>query len=184
MCAVSVISVLAALAAPAAAADSAGAAGQTDAAPAADQPLAPAPGGDVLNLLCKGTYYFQNTGAVANSAPATTQTQATQFSIKISYAGQYMDMVPSEWPALMVSKDNPSVVRSVKFSADDDMVRAMFAPASGNELQGTLRNMGLSKLAGDYKEIITLNRKTGDFTYPNTTGRCDKVEAAVKENKF
>ncbi len=155
-------------------------------APAAAPPAetAVAPVTDTLTLLCKGTYYFQNTGATPNTAPATQQTQDTQFSIKISYAGQYMDLIPGEWPALRVSKDNPAVVRSVSFLADDDMVKAMFAPTNGQEFQGTLRNMGLGKLAGDYKEIITINRKTGDFTYPNTSGRCEKVETAVKENKF
>lgn len=154
-------------------------------APAApSQPAAAVPGAEALTLLCKGTYYFQNTGATPNSAPASPATQQTQFTIKISYAGQYMDLIASEWPALMASKENSAVVRSAKFTADDDMLRAMFAPATGNEFQGTLRNIGLSKLAGDYKEIITLNRKTGDFTYPNTNGRCEKVEAAAKENKF
>jgi hypothetical protein len=187
------IAAMAASACPSAAADGSyqlAQAGPTVAAPAG-QPNAPAPAqslaapaGETLTLLCKGTYYLQTTGATANQAPATGTTQATQFTIKLSYGAQYMDLIASEWPALRASKENPAVVRSVKFMYDDSMVRAMFEPVTGNEMKGTLRNMGLGKLAGDYKEIITVNRKTGDFTYPNTNGRCEKVEAQVKENKF
>ncbi len=152
--------------------------------PPAPEPDVTAPGAEAITLLCKGTYYIQNTGTTPNSAPATTTTQATQFTVKLSYASQYMDLIASEWPALRAAKENPAVIRSIKFSYDDDAVRAMFVPATGAEVKGTLFNMGLSKLAGDYKEVITINRKTGDFTYPNTTGHCDKVEAKVKENKF
>jgi hypothetical protein len=157
-----------------------GAAAQTaqpaaSAASAPSQPVAVMPGTDVGTLICDGTYAAPASG----STPATER--ATQFTLQLSYSGNYMELKAGEWPSLLPWKDNPSVVRSIRFTYDDNQVTAMF-PAAGSEIRGKLVSWGLSEIAGDYKEVIVLDRKTGAFTYPNTTGTCRKVEA--KENKF
>jgi hypothetical protein len=144
------------------------------------QPPAPAAdaGWDSVTLVCKGLYVVPNSQVAG--VPTDTG-QKTQFTLHLSYAGQYMDLKATEWPALQPAKDNPALVRSAKFTYDDDMVKAQFAP-KGTDIRNALNSLGLSKVAGDYEEAITLNRKTGDFTYPNTSGRCEKVE--VQENRF
>ncbi|MBI1180897.1 MAG: hypothetical protein GC201_10090 [Alphaproteobacteria bacterium] len=183
------LSTIAALAGvvPAMAAETAPAAPVAPAAPAPAQPAAtspeqapaePAPAADSIALLCKGLYVVPNSQVAG--VPTDTG-QKTQFTIRISYANRYMDLKAAEWPSLVPAKDNPSVVRSATFVYDDDVVKASFAP-QGSDFRGALFSLGLSKMAGDYEEAIVLNRKTGDFTYPNTTGHCEKVE--VKENKF
>lgn len=143
-------------------------------APAPSQPLAAVP--EAVTLLCNGTYYDPNV-----QDPVTRQ-RATQFTIKLSYAGNYMELKASEWPALQASKDNPAVVRTAKFIYDDSIVKAQFL-SRGDDVRGALFSIGLSGVAGD-KDTVTLDRKTGNFSYPNTSGHCEKVDVQEKENKF
>ena len=109
------LSVIAALAAPALAHAEAGPTATPPpapaAAPAASQPVATVP--EAVTLLCNGTYYDPNV-----QDPVTRQ-RATQFTIKLSYAGSYMELKANEWPALQPAKDNPAVVRTAKFIYDD-----------------------------------------------------------------
>jgi hypothetical protein len=133
-------------------------------------PAALAEGPDTIVLLCKGVYVEQGTGDGA--APVE---RPTQFSLRMSYAAASMELRASEWPALPPSLEDPSIIRSIEFTHDDDVVRAMF-PTDRDELRGKLITMGLSKIAGGYKGVIVLERKTGRFTYPNTSGACEKVE--------
>lgn len=162
-------------------ASAAGGAGAQPAQPAAaaasapSQPVTVVPGTDVGTLICDGTYSVP----ASDAAPATER--ATQFTLQLSYSGSYMELKAGEWPSLLPWKDNPSVVRSIRFTYDDNRVTAMF-PAAGSQIRGKLVSWGLSEIAGDYKEVIVLDRKTGAFTYPNTTGTCKKLE--TKENKF
>ena len=142
----------------------------------ATQPLAQPPS----TLLCTGTYY--ENGVPAAGAPAT-EGRATQFTLKMSYVDSYIELKASEWPGLAPLKDDPLVVRSVKFVYDDNIVKAMF-PSVGNEFKGKLVSLGLGGISGDLKGVITLNRKTGDFTYPNTAGHCEIVKEEEKPNKF
>lgn len=137
-------------------------------ASAAPPALAGAP--DMIVLLCKGVYTDQ--GAGDGAAPVE---RPTQFSLRMSYTGSYMELKSGEWPALPPSPDNPAIIRSIEFTHDDDVVRAMF-PTDRDELRGKLITMGLSKIAGGYKGVIVLERKTGRFTYPNTSGACEKVD--------
>ncbi len=172
------LSVIAALAAPALAHAEAGPTATPPpapaAAPAASQPVATVP--EAVTLLCNGTYYDPNV-----QDPVTRQ-RATQFTIKLSYAGSYMELKANEWPALQPAKDNPAVVRTAKFIYDDSIVKAQFV-SRGDDVRGALFSIGLAGVAGD-KDTITLDRKTGNFSYPNTSGHCEKVETQEKENKF
>ncbi|MEN3953401.1 hypothetical protein [Iodidimonas sp. SYSU 1G8] len=133
-------------------------------------PTALAEAADTIFLLCKGVYTDQ--GAGDGAAPIE---RPTQFSLRMSYAASYMELKASEWPALPPSLEDPTIIRSIEFTHDDDVVRAMF-PTDRDELRGKLITMGLSKIAGGYKGVIVLERKTGRFTYPNTSGACEKVE--------
>jgi hypothetical protein len=160
------VSILAAAPWAARAADPAPAAAPADPAPAAAAP------GEALSLVCTGVYRDPQ-----GAAPE----RQTQFTLRLSYVDRSAQLKAAEWPALTPARDDPSVVRSVRFEYDDDTVRAMF-PSGGNELRGALDSIGLTKLAGDYKGVIVLERKTGRFSYPNTSGQCEK--AAAPANKF
>ena len=141
---------------------------------APSQPVAVVP--EAVTLLCTGTYYDPNV-----QDPVTRQ-RATQFTIKLSYAGSYMELKANEWPALQAAKENPSIVRTAKFIYDDSTVKAQFV-SRGDDVRGALFSIGLAGVAGD-KDTITLDRKTGNFSYPNTSGHCVKVETQEKQNKF
>ncbi|MEN3976862.1 hypothetical protein [Emcibacter sp. SYSU 3D8] len=145
-------------------------------APAASQPVATAPVAEAVTLLCTGTYYDPNI------ADPVARQRATQFTIKLSYAGNYMELKASEWPALQPSKENPAIVRTAKFLYDDSVVKAHFL-SEGDDVRGALFSIGLAGVAGD-KDTITLDRKTGNFNYPNTSGHCEKVETQETPNKF
>lgn len=145
------------------------------AATAASGPLDPDIGsGGIVSLLCKGVY-------LDKTQPEAPQERQTQFGVKLSYSDRYMELNASEWPALPPSSANPLIIRSVQFSHDDATVRAMF-PTDRNQVRGTLLSMGLSKIADDYEGVIAIDRATGNFTYPGTTGQCEKAKPV--ENKF
>ena len=88
----------------------------------------------------------------------------------------------TEHSCLALSARATEVVRTAKFIYDDSTVKAQFV-SRGDDVRGALFSIGLAGVAGD-KDTITLDRKTGNFSYPNTSGHCEKVETQENQNKF
>lgn len=154
-----------------------------------ETPLYQTPGN--ITLICAGS--FMTTEQVANGSSVDHETGKVvshtlrqdvevpiTFRATLNYDRGFALLNVSEFNALIPSKEDRAIAKSVQFEATDDNVTATFK--TGQRLLKALFTLGATVLLDDNRADLSIDRKTGRFDFRGASGECRKAE--LTENRF